>query len=723
MLRRGRRPPGRLCAALLGLGIAASAASAQEAQPAALDEARVQELRRAFWALTDAVSGPEQTEPDAATQARIRLVPPLCREFLLDFPHSTHRVRVRWLLGRAWALARADAARATDALEGAVIELLGDGGVTEASLAARLAGLGVVTPRAEGNWEAATVDVDADGASDLVMTYRFAGVRAPLGGFCSLFRRRSGQWAAERLFGPGPALAAPMPDAPAAPRSYELRDLNGDGAQEILLHCRTVDRHHGLLLAFGVRQGRTQRLLWADCPDGEYYVSSRVQGWPQIIILRRFGSPEDDAEDFRRRERHHFGFDGRRYALVRTTRDAATYLYEQFWDGRAAYDGGQFERAAQLLERAASDDALRTRPREGKPGEPARPARYVTAEDERQSYRATARYFAGLAWAHVGEAAKSRQAMADVVAQYTYAKGVSARGSDFLPGLWAKRFTEHYRGATDLYTALAQTVPVYALWLYLADHPPEDAADAVLNSGVRTRQALVTDVTGDGDGDIIVALPPATGSGSAVIVFVRMEQGWRGYAIAGDAQVEAEQERGSPRGSITICGLSTPTDSRSAGAAEDWVVGQVADFDGDGVKDIEIKASRTLRVKWSGSQFGLVGRAAPRPEKSQPPPVDDEARQRAVASLDQIQDAIYDGGKFQPALMWLDTLEGRLRSWEEPSRARAFLAEVTFHRALCYAHLGQWERAARSYEAVSTRYPDLAWSAPAEARIKFLPPL
>ncbi|MFQ5810801.1 MAG: hypothetical protein ACE5JM_14390, partial [Armatimonadota bacterium] len=141
----------------------------QELDSQAADELRLSEIRRAFWALTDAISVvSEGAAPDAATESRIRIVPALCREFLLDFPDSSHAVRVRWLLGRAWALARADAGRAADALEGAVIAHLHDHDPGNTSLAAQLARLGVVTPRTEGDWRATTQDVDGDGAADVV---------------------------------------------------------------------------------------------------------------------------------------------------------------------------------------------------------------------------------------------------------------------------------------------------------------------------------------------------------------------------------------------------------------------------------------------------------------------------------------------------------------------------------------------------------------------------
>jgi len=706
----------------LGLAVATAAASAQEIGEPAADELRLQEIRRGFWALTDTMSSPEGAEPGAAADARIRIVPPLCREFLLDFPDSSQGVRVRWLLGRAWALARGDAARATDALEGAVIAYLNGHGPGQigTSLAPQLGKLGVITPRGEGEWWAATEDIEGDGAAEIVLSYRFAGPRAQLGGFCSLLGREDEHWRAQRILGPPPALASAMADVPMGPGGYRLEDLNRDGRHEILLLCRAAGEQQGLLLVFGLRQGQMRRLLWANCPDGEYQLGSHVDGWPQIIIRRRFDIPETPGEGSRRRERDYFAFDGRRYAFARTHRDAATYLYEQFWDGRDAYDAGNFERSARLLDRAAIDDALKARPREAGPGQQSRPAQYPSEADERRSYRATARYLAGLAYAHVGEMEKARRAMTDVVSRYTYVQGVSAYDADFLPGLWAKRFNSRYERPTDLYAALAQIAPAYALYLYLTDHPPEEPSAAILNSGVRTEQALVTDVTGDYRGDIIVALPAATGSGRAIVVFVRTGEGWRGYAVAGEPEVRAEQERGMPRRAITLCGLSAAADSAAHDAAQEWVVSQVADFDADGVKDIEVEASRTMRLRWDGRGFALAESEAP-PDKSAATPSGDDTHQRDLASLDQIADAIYDRRKFEPALTWLDTLEGRLGDWEDSARARALLAEVAYHRALCHAHLGQWEQAARSYTAVAEHYRDLAWAAPAKARAKALP--
>ncbi len=714
-----------LGAVLLALGVVTGAAYAQQAGTEAADAARLQEIRRAFWALAKDMSEPEAppeaTIQAAAEDARARLVPALCREFLLDFPDSAHGVRVRWLLGRAWALARGDATRAADALEGAIGAYLNQQGPGETSLVAELTSRDIVTPRAEGDWRSTTQDIDGDGRSEVVMTYTFAGHRAQLGGFCSLFHREQDRWAVDRLFGPSPALASSMADAPMAPQAHQVRDLNDDGRQEVLLQCRSVDQQGGLLLVFGFQAGRARRLLSANCPEGKYEFGRRVSGWRQVIIVRRFGTPEDAPESFRRAERHYFAFDGRRYAFVRTRRDAATYLYEQFWAGREAYDAGSFERAAGLLDRAAADDALKTRPRAGRPGAPSRPDRYASPEDERRSYRATGLYLAGLAWAHVGEVQKARRAMADVVAQYTYVNGVSQHSADLLPGYWAERFNARYKQAADLYDAVAAVAPAYALWLYLADHPPEDPATAILNSGVRTEQALVTDITGDGQGDIIVALPAAKGAGTGIVAFVSTEKGWDGYAIAGTDAVRAEQDRGMPRGAISICDALAGTASSDEAGAK-WVVGQVADFDGDGVNDIEIQGKRTMRVTWAERGFTLVGAdEAPAVEPEAAPSGDDTA-QRDLVSLDQIEDAIYDRKKFEPALMWLDTLDGRLRKWPDSAHARAFLAEVGFHRALCHAHLGRWERAAGSYTAVVERYPDLAWSGPAEARARALSP-
>ncbi len=454
-----------------------------------------------------------------------------------------------------------------------------------------------------------------------------------------------------------------------------------------------------------------QRLLWANCPDGEYQLTSPSEGWPQIAILRRIGTPEDALESAVRRERHYFGFDGSRYAFLHTRRDAAEYLYEQFWDGRQIYDTGDFERAAQVLGAAATDDSLRTRPRNT-----------GSETDERDSYRATARYLAGLASAHANDPEEARRAMADVVGKYTYAKGVSAHGTDFLPGYWAKRFRTHYRTSADLYSALAQVAPAYALWLYLADHAADKPAVAILNSGVRTKQALVTDVTGDGRADIIVVLPAAEGPGRIVVVFVRAEKGWRGHAVVGDSEVRAEEDRGMLKGAIAVSGLSESTGSTSDATTGEWVVGQVADFNGDGIKDIELVGTETIQITWSQRGFVLVGEdEQPAEEPVEPATPDDDRHASDLASLEQIEDAIYDRGKYESALTWLDTLEGRLQKWEDPGRARAFFAEVAYHRALCYARLGDWRQAARSYRRVTDRYSSLAWSAPAEARADALP--
>ncbi|MGD8239182.1 MAG: VCBS repeat-containing protein [Armatimonadota bacterium] len=723
MVPRGVARGAPLGLALLGLSLVTSAAFPQERDSQAADELRLNEIRRAFWALTDAIASVDEgAAPDAAIESRIRIVPALCREFLLDFPDSGHAVRVRWLLGRAWALARADALRATDALEGAVLAHLSNRDAGTASLAGELARLGVVTPRAEGDWSATTRDIDGDGAADVVLAYSFGGLRAPLGGFCSLLRREGDRWTVQRLFGPARSLASAMPDVPMAPRSHEVRDLDGDGRREVLLHCQGIDRPHGLLLAFGIRGGQMQRLLWADCPDGDYQVVPGTGAWPEIAILRRFGTPEDTPDTFRRRERHYFAFDGRRYAFQRTRREPATYLYEQFWEGRLAYDASEFQRAAQALDRAASDtSSLKLRPAEGANRVPARPARYASAGEERHSYRATARYFAGLAWAHVGEVEKARRAMDNVVNQHTYVKGVSASGEEFLPGFWAKRFNARYKRSTDLYAALAQVAPTYALWLYLTDHPPEDPVAAILNAAVRTDQALVTDVTGDGRGDVIVALPAVADSGRSIVVLVRTEEAWRTYAVAGDPEARAEERRGAPRGVVTLCGLGPSSASPAQEAADQPLVGQVADFDGDGAKDIEIKGAHTMRIRWTGRTFALVESDEESAAEPEPAASPDEARRRDLASLDQIQDAIYDGEKFEPALTWLDTLEGRLRAWEDRAAARALLAEVAYHRALCHAHLGRWHEAARTYTLLAERYLDLAWTRPGEARARALP--
>ena len=696
---------------LLGLAVATSAAGAQEPATETTAELRLQEIRRAFWALARAILEAESAGPNAATDARIHVVPSLCREFLLDFPDSPEAVRVRWLLGRAWALALGDSARAVEAFEDALIAYLSKHGPGDTPLAVQFAPLGIVTPRSEGDWQATTGDVDGDGSPEVVLAYRFAGIRAQLGGFCSVLRLSGGEWTAQRLFGPGASLASSMADLPMAPRAHQLRDLDGNGGQEILLHCRAVGEQQGLLLAFGIREGKMQRLLWANCPDGEYQVTSPNDGWAQIIILRRIATPEDALASAVRRERHYFGFDGSRYAFLDTRRDPAEYLYEQFWDGRQIYDTGNFGRAAQVLNAAATDDSLKTRP--GATG---------SETDERDSYRATARYLAGLAYAHVEEPQAARRAMADVIGQYTYTKGVSAYGADFLPGYWAKRFSDRYRTSADLYAALAQVAPAYALWLYLTDHAADEPAAAILNAGVRTKQALVTDVTGDGRADIVVVVPAAEGPKRIVVVFVRTEKGWRGHAVVGDSEVRAEEDRGMPKGAIFVSGLSESTASRSDAASGEWVVGQVADFDGDGVKDIELVGTEMIRITWSQRGFVLVGEdEPPDEERAEPATSDDDRHESDLASLEQIEDAIYDRRKFESALTWLDSLEGRLLKWEDPERARAFLAEVAYHRALCYARLGDWRQAARSYRWVTERYASLAWAAPAKARTDALP--
>jgi hypothetical protein len=75
---------------------------------------------------------------------------------------------------------------------------------------------------------------------------------------------------------------------------------------------------------------------------------------------------------------------------------------------------------------------------------------------------------------------------------------------------------------------------------------------------------------------------------------VREEDGWRGHSIAGDAEIRAEQDCGMPRGAITVSALSAPGASASEGADEQWIVGQVADFDRDGNDELFARDTRTL---------------------------------------------------------------------------------------------------------------------------------